>query len=358
MPDAVLSIITVHAAASQGDFARNAGVHLFDDHFAAIAVADEVHELREHAFERAVVAVDHTGLKQLEAGFVAVHLHRALRALRDVDHDHAALDEFADAIHKPRLLRCIARTEGFEHQGTQPVDGEARVDHLLADARKEGEDHHVVVHQEVGREGCSRGRTADEVVLVLDVDAGMCQRGEVERTKGVEALGIDLGGAVAAHQPALEEDAHFGHHGLALGIACGGYLDARQEVFLAVGAELADGQLRTGDDDGLAHILEQEAQGRCGVGHGVGAVQQHETIIVGIVVGYDVGHLHPVARLHVGGVDGGIERERINVVVELVEFGHIVAELLEIEIFERSRLGIFDHADRSSRVYNEYVWSP
>ena len=41
--------------------------------------------------------------------------------------------------------------------------------------------------------------TANDVGIIFDVDACMCQRGIIERTECVEVFGIYLGGAVSAH---------------------------------------------------------------------------------------------------------------------------------------------------------------
>ena len=78
-------------------------------------------------------------------------------------------------------------------------------------------------------------RSFDTMEVVLDED--------VYNKEGVEALGVNLRRAVAAQQFVFEEDAHFGHHRLAVGRLGCCNLNACQEVFLAVRAQLADGQL-------------------------------------------------------------------------------------------------------------------
>ncbi len=57
----------------------------------------------------------------------------------------------------------------------------------------------------MGRDG---SWTVDEVLVITDMDACLCQCGIVEGAESVEILGIDFGGTVAPHQLVLEEDAH------------------------------------------------------------------------------------------------------------------------------------------------------
>ncbi len=151
-------------------------------------MSEQEHEFGYHALNSRVVAVYHPGLQQLQPRFVAVHLNRAFEALRDVDHYDAAVDKFANALDKPRFLRCIARTKGFHHHRTQPAHAEHGVYHLLANAGEECENHHIIVEQIVRTEGRVGTRTTNKVRFVLDVNAGMSQRRQVERTEGIEAL--------------------------------------------------------------------------------------------------------------------------------------------------------------------------
>ena len=85
-------------------------------------------------------------------------------------------------------------------------------------------------------------------------------------------------------------------------------------------------------------------------------MQEHETVVRGVMVGNDMGYFHPVARLHVAGVDGRVEGERVNVVVEAVQLGHIVTKLLEIEVLERASFRVLYHSDSSARINNKDVW--
>ena len=134
---------------SHGDFAGDAGFHLVDDFLVRVAVAQQEHEFRDHGLHRSVVAVDDASLQQLQSGFIPVHLYAAFVALGDVDDDDPFGHELAYAFHEPGLLGRIARAVGFEDDGFDAFHGETGVDHLLSDAGKEGEDHHIVVEQEM-----------------------------------------------------------------------------------------------------------------------------------------------------------------------------------------------------------------
>ena len=130
----------------------------------------------------------------------------------------------------------------------------------LGDAGEELEDNHVFVARVVRLEWADKLRPIDELLVVADRDASACQRRIVEGVEGVEVVGIDLRGAVAAHELVLEEDADFRHDGLARPILRGGYLDGSDEVLLAVRPQHVDRQLRPGQDDGLIQVLEHEAE--------------------------------------------------------------------------------------------------
>lgn len=202
----------------------------------------------------------------------------------------------------------------------------------------------------MGLHRARRVGASDEVFLVTDVDAHLGQRRIVERAEGIEILRIDFGGTVAAHQLVLEEDADFGHHGRAVGAAGGGYLDGGDEVLLAVGTQHADGQLRTGQDDGFRQILEHEAQGTGRVGHGVGAVQDDETVVVVVVAADDFHNLGPEFRLHVRRVDGWVELVGGDVAVEAFQFGHMLEQLVEVEALQSTCFGILNHADGTAGI--------
>lgn len=272
---------------------RQIRIHQLPDFVLAESVAQEEHQFGDGTFGGTVIAADDACLKELQAGFVASHLHGAALALGDVDNDDAAAAGIGELADEPLFLGGVAGAEGFEDNGFEAGNVEHGVDDALLYAGKEGEDDDVGVEQVVGLHGTGEVGTADEVLVVADVDADLGEWGIIERAECVEVFGVDFGGAVAAHQFVLEEDADFGDDGGAVGMFSGGYLDGGDEVFLSVGAEHTDGELRTGQDDGLCQVFEHEAEGRGGIGHGVGAVQDDEAVEAVVVVIDDFYNLRP-----------------------------------------------------------------
>ena len=191
------------------------------------------------------------------------------------------------------------------------------------------------------------------VFIEADVDAHVGQGREVVRTEGVEPFGVDFAGAVAAHELIFKEDTHFRHHRCAIGMARSGNLDTGEEIFFAVGAELSDGELAAGDDDGLGEVFEHKTECRGRESHRVGAVEEHKTIVGIVVLGNEFDHPRPKLRFHVGRVDGRTEGDGVYPVVEALKFGHKIADVLPVESLESTGLGVFHHADGSAGVDDE-----
>ena len=202
----------------------------------------------------------------------------------------------------------------------------------------------------------------DKLIVIGDLYAGIGQVGIVERLEGVELVGTLLRRAVAAHQVAVEVDTHLGHHRRAvLPFGCG-HLNAGDKVFLAIGAQLANGQLRAGKDDGLRQVLEHERQGRGGVGHRVGAVEHNEAVVLVVVVGNDMGQLGPERRRHIAGIDRRVELvggdvevrgERRGARGELLQLGHAAEQVLEVKRLQGTRLRVAVHAYCPASIYQK-----
>ena len=92
------------------------------------------------------------------------------------------------------------------------------------------------------------------------------------------------------------------------------------EVLFAVGAELSDGQLRTGENDRLRQILQHIGEGRGCVGHRIGSVQYDETVVLVIVICNDMRKVGPQLWRHIAGINRRIELMRINLHIELFQF--------------------------------------
>lgn len=66
------------------------------------------------------------------------------------------------------------------------------VDNAFLDAGKEGEHYDIGVEKVVRLHGARRVGASDEVLVIADMDACLCQWGIVEGAESVEILGIDL----------------------------------------------------------------------------------------------------------------------------------------------------------------------
>ena len=339
---------------SNGYFSADALVHQAPHLFRVVVVRLQEHQLGDGALHRRVVAAHDACLLQLEARVVAVHLHTALHALADVDDYLAVACPFLQGAEQPRVLRSVARAEGPHDDGLQVGRVDDVADEVLADAREEREDDDVVVQAEVGFHGAVPVGPEDAFAVVDDVHAGIHKMGVVERLEGIELVGTLLGGAVATQQVSVEEDAHFRHPGVPLAVPGRGYLDGSDEVFLAVGAELADGELAACEDDGFGQVLHHVRKSRGGVGHRVGAVQHDEAVELVVAVGYHVAQPRPVLWRHVAAVDWRLELTGLYVCVQQLQFGNILQESVEVEGLQRPGVRVAVHADGPAGVYQQH----
>ena len=130
----------------------------------------------------------------------------------------------------------------------------------------------------------------------------------------------------------------------------GGYFDGSNQVFLSVRAQGSDRQLRTGKDNRLREVFEHEAERRCRIRHRVGAVQDDKAVKVIVVIIYDFDNLGPQRRFHIRGVDGRVELIGRDAVVEAFQFGDMLEQVVEIEIFQCAGFRVFHHSDSSACV--------
>ena len=138
---------------------------------------------------------------------------------------------------------CITATEGTHDDSAQVGCADDMTDEVFANARKQREDDDVVVEFEMRRHRFVPVRFQHAMTMIGDVDTRFGQMRIVERLEGIELLRALLGCTVATKQMAVEVDAHLGHHSMSLIVLCSRHLNRRDEVLLAVCAQLTDGQL-------------------------------------------------------------------------------------------------------------------
>ena len=116
-----------------------------------------------------------------------------------------------------------------------------------------------------------------------------------EPKKAWDALGEGLSGPGPQDHPAVEHDLH-------PAAAPAGVQKRVDEVALGVGAVEPDGLLGSSEDDGLGAVLDQIAQGRRRVGHGIGAVADDEAVVLVVMLPDGPGQAQPMVRPDVGAV--------------------------------------------------------
>ena len=190
--------------------------------------------------------------------------------------------------------------------------------------------------------------------VVVDVHPGISQMTIVETLKGVKVVGTLLRGAVAAHQMSVEIYTNLGHHSLAVLILRRRYFYTRYHILLPVGSHLPYRQLAAGEYYGLGKILKHIAQRRCSIGHGVGTVKNHKTIVEIVVVRNNMSQVYPSLRRHVTTIDGRIKLKSGNLGRHLLKLWHIAQKALEIERLKGSCTRIPIHPYRSTSVDKQY----
>ena len=84
---------------------------------------------------------------------------------------------------------------------------------------------------------------------------------------------------------------------------------AAEQIVGRVGLQLAHGQLRAGEDNRLAEVLQHEGERGAGVGETVGAVQDDEAVEEGVVVVDGAGDARPALCRYRAGVQQSGEFE-------------------------------------------------
>ena len=346
-------IVLFSSIRSQGDFTTQVALQIVLHGIGRKAHPEEVHQLGDSSLAGNVVAAYHTGLGQRVTRFVKRVVHTAIHTLRDVENHHTPLHGLADEAHESGVGGGIAGAIGLQHNALDARRGKQVPQGGVGHAGVQFKKHHIQVHNGTNLQGPTRRRAIKRSGVEGDIKPDAGQLGIVVTAEGIEVVGTHLGAAIASPQIVLEQDGHFLHHGLAMRIHGRRHLQGRDQVFLTIGPNLADGQLRPGDNHGLVKILEHKAQCRCRESHRIGAVKHHKTVESVIVLLDSQRYLGPMGGIHVRAVNGRVELKMLDVVGQFLDFGHIVDKMREVERLQRVGDRILNHADGATGVDNQ-----
>ena len=129
------------------------------------------------------------------------------------------------------------------------------------------------------------------------VVADGCKYREINAVKCIKALGLQFLCTGSGNYFAIKYDAY------SMCIRAGCKTKRIEQVCFCIGYFHGNWFLGTGDDNRLRRVLNQVGQCRRGVCHGIGAVADHEAVIIVIILLQDLGELQPVLRVHIRAVD-------------------------------------------------------
>ena len=84
-------------------------------------------------------------------------------------------------------------------------------------------------------------------------------------------------------------------------------------------------------------------------------MKNYKTVVYLIVFVDGTGDFHPVARVHLRRIDGGIKLDVVDYVIEHLDFRHIIDEMREVEGQQFATVLVFNHSDCPTRVDDENV---
>ena len=202
----------------------------------------------------------------------------------------ALFHPFLHALIEPRLFGQAPYAKALDDQGVVSLQEEVR--HLPSGPRGQLQKSYFRVQGVVkpGGVGTLRADIAKQRAVPQDSQVGVVDAG-----KGLEALGPGLFRPRSGDDLVVKDD---GDPRQVLRGTAEGVL----EVNFGVRGVKADGLLGAGEDNGLGACLNEIAQRRRGVGHGVGTVGEDEAVVV-VEMGPDgLGHHQPVSGQDVGGI--------------------------------------------------------
>ena len=261
-------------------------------------------------------------LLDLLPDLVDLHIAALVHDLRGNDHDLALGDPLVHlpVKHLQQLLRDAADAEALDHDAVVILKEVLHQIRLRAGDELEHHDTLVQAFDKAHRPriGLLRDEANDALIL------NRCEHRKVHTAECVIAARVGLFCPCAGNHIAVEHQ----HHALRRGV--GGIADAVEQVLPGVGAVLADGLLRAGDDDGLVGVLDHVRQRRRGVGHRVRAVADDETVIAEIILLDRLHELDPVLRRHVRAVDIA-DLDRVDGKGSAVRLGEVAEQLLGLK---------------------------
>ncbi len=207
-----------------------------------------------------------------------------------------------------------AHAKTFHHHSTE--HGLQKAEYLGPNARHQPQHKHTGVQTGVKLHRRQVGRPGHK-----GDQAGIAENGRfrvIDAGKGIEAFAAHLAGTGAQNHLVVKHDLHAPRpRGTGVG-------KGPQQVVAGVGIPVVNGFLAAGKHNGLGWILYQIAEGRGGVGHGVGAVGDHKAVVAVVVLPHGLHHLDPVLRPHIGGIQVE-QKQRFNT-AKLGQFGHKVQQ--------------------------------
>ena len=222
------------------------------------------------------------------------------------------------------VVRYAAKPIDLEDKGI--VIGLKRSEEVRAQARSELEHGDAVVEraEDRGKRSLGQGRiypggcpsrpcTYDAIV------ANVGERREVHAGKGIRAHGSLLTGARSGNGDATEHDRYVARRVVER------IEQALVEVELRIGKRARHGALRAGEHDGLRASLDEVRERGGGIGHGVGPVQDEESVESGVALFDGARDAEPVRGAHVGAVD--IHELQDLELAQALDLGHACGEL-------------------------------
>ena len=219
-------------------------------------LAEQEHHLRDGGLRGDVSSGHNSGSLQGVAGRIASGKDAAADTLGHVEHDQSAVNSLLQGIEEPGSGRSVAGAERTQDNAFGGGSVERVTESILAQTRKEVNDDDRLVKPVIDLERLMDMMAVKGILVVVYVKTYLGEFGVIVAFESVEIIGRTFRGPVSAPELVFEKDGVFLHHRIAVTALGGRYLLGGYLIFLTVGAVLAYGELRAGDDHRLAEILE------------------------------------------------------------------------------------------------------